>query len=114
MDSGCYLRRGRAYAISHPEDDPNRVVIDERKICLGDILAVDLNFGDNWHHVVHVEEVLPLKQPNGAGYAEAGERTGNGWHEIPAVRRHADHGGNPAGRPHSGGIPALTGEESLA
>ena len=42
-------------------------MIDERKICLGDILTVDLNFGDNWHRVVHVEEVLPLDQPNSAG-----------------------------------------------
>lgn len=67
MDTGCCLQRGRAYFISHLEDDPNRVVIDERKICLGDILTVGLNFGDNWHHVVHGEEVLPLDQPNGAG-----------------------------------------------
>lgn len=71
---------GQAYAIPHPEDDPNRVVIDERKIRLGDILTVGLSFdyqydfGDNWHHTVHVEEVLPLDQPNGAGYVAAGER----------------------------------------
>lgn len=71
---------GRTYALPHPEDDPERMLIDERKVLLGGLLSAGLHFeyhydfGDGWRHAVHVEEVLPMDQPQGFGYVEAGER----------------------------------------
>jgi hypothetical protein len=74
-----FIIKDRTYATPHPEDDPGRPIVDERKVRLEKILDTGLDFeyhydfGDGWTHRISVMQVKPLDRPNGAGYVEAGE-----------------------------------------
>jgi len=69
------------YATPHPEDSPERVIIDERRVKLHKALngisrfGYLYDFGDSWQHIITVEEVAPPpKHPRGCAFIEAGER----------------------------------------
>ena len=69
------------YATPHPEDWPERVIIDERRVKLHKALngisrfGYLYDFGDGWQHTITVEEVAPPpKHPRGCAFIEAGER----------------------------------------
>ena len=70
---------GKRYALPDPEDDPQWLPVDERKIPLGQILEQGLEFkylydyGDSWSHAVRVEEVNPVTEPYGAAFVDAGQ-----------------------------------------
>lgn len=74
-----FIIKDLTYATPHPEDDPDRPIVDERKVRLEKILDAGLHFqyhydfGDGWSHRIHVKRVEPLDHPNGAGYIKAGE-----------------------------------------
>ncbi len=72
---------GVIYATPHPEDDIDRVIVDERRVRLLDVLkgisrfGYQYDFGDDWQHTVTVEKVAPAPQLwRGGAYVEAGER----------------------------------------
>ena len=68
------------YATPDPEDDPEHPVVDERAVKLRDVLQGDLeftylyDFGDGWRHQVSVEQVEPMKEPEGYAYVTDGDR----------------------------------------
>lgn len=70
----------KTYSTPHPEDDPEREVIDERTVALHEVLDKDMqflydyDFGDSWRHVIHVREVKRQTTLYGAGYVDAGAR----------------------------------------
>jgi hypothetical protein len=72
--------RGVHYATPHPEDDPTRLPIDERKVRLQDVLDPELkfeyqyDFGDDWAHKIQVELTESQAELQGAAHVEAGER----------------------------------------
>lgn len=68
------------YATPHPEDDAERVIVDERRVKLRQVLdgiasfEYLYDFGDSWQHTISVEKVEPLQQYwRGCAYVEAGE-----------------------------------------
>jgi hypothetical protein len=68
------------YRVPHPEDDPDDIIVDERQVGLSDVLSVGLrfeymyDFGDDWQHLIHVDQAVPLDQRHGAAWVEAGAR----------------------------------------
>jgi hypothetical protein len=69
------------YATPHPEDWPERTIVDERRVQLHKVLngisrfGYMYDFGDSWQHTITVEKVVPPPEhPRGCGYVEAGER----------------------------------------
>ncbi|MDV7397781.1 plasmid pRiA4b ORF-3 family protein, partial [Arthrospira platensis SPKY1] len=56
----------KIYAVPHPDDDPEREIIDERRVRLdrvakvGDHFSYLYDFGDGWHHRIVVERVDAL------------------------------------------------------
>ncbi len=69
------------YATPHPEDWPERTLVDERSAKLLKVLngisrfGYRYDFGDSWDHTIIVEKVAPPPEhPRGYGYVEAGER----------------------------------------
>lgn len=72
---------GKTYATPHPDDDPERDVIDERRVRLdrvattGDHFSYLYDFGDSWQHRVVVERVESFDgDQRGYAYVSAGER----------------------------------------
>ncbi len=69
------------YATPDPEDDPERIVVDERRAQLDKVLKGISSFGnlydsgDGWEHRITVERIEPLPEhPYGCAQIEAGER----------------------------------------
>ena len=72
---------GVIYAIPHPEDDPERAIVDERRArlrkALDDIsmFSYQYDFGDSWQHTITVEKRAPMPEHwHGCAFVEAGER----------------------------------------
>lgn len=72
---------GAAYATPHPEDDPDRPVLDERGVRLDKVLegisafSYMYDFGDDWQHRITVEKITKATEMSrGHGFVEAGER----------------------------------------
>ena len=72
---------GKIYATPHPEDDPERDIVDERRVRLdrvattGDHFSYIYDFGDSWQHRVVVEHVESLEGgQRGYAHVSAGER----------------------------------------
>ncbi len=72
---------GVIYATPHPEDDVDRVIVDERRAQLHKVLqgisrfGYLYDFGDSWQHTISVEKIVPPPEhPRGCAYVEAGER----------------------------------------
>jgi hypothetical protein len=72
---------GFSYAIPHPEDDPERVIVDERTVQLEKILkgisgfGYTYDFGDHWQHRITVERIEKATEMSlGYGQVEEGER----------------------------------------
>jgi hypothetical protein len=72
---------GVAYATPHPEDEPDRQIIDERGVRLDKVLkgistfGYTYDFGDHWQHRITVEKiVIATAMSRGYGFVEAGER----------------------------------------
>ena len=71
---------GKRYGTPDAEDPPDYPIIDERTIRLDQLLKPGLSFeyqydfGDSWHHIVHVEQAKKLDEPYGAAFVEAGAR----------------------------------------
>lgn len=72
---------GVLYATPDPEDRPERVIIDERRVQLHKVLngishfGYLYDFGDGWQHTITVEEIAPPpKYPRGCAFIDAGER----------------------------------------
>ena len=71
----------KIYAVPHPDDDPEREIIDERRVRLdrvakvGDHFSYLYDFGDGWRHRIVVERVDALDgEQLGYVYVSAGER----------------------------------------
>ncbi len=69
------------YATPHPEDWPERIIVDERSVQLHKVLngirrfVYTYDFGDSWEHTITVEKLAPPPEHSrGCGYVEAGER----------------------------------------
>jgi len=71
--------RGKRYAVPHPEDDPDRLPIDERKVLLGQVLEPGLFFGyvydyeESWIHTLRVEDTKLITEPYGAAVVDDGQ-----------------------------------------
>lgn len=71
----------KIYAVPHPDDDPEREIVDERRARLdriakvGDHFSYLYDFGDGWCHRIVVERVDALDgEQLGYAYVSAGER----------------------------------------
>lgn len=72
---------GVTYATPHPEDELDRVIVDERTVRLDRVLngigtfAYAYDFGDDWQHRITFEEKRQMTQFSiRHGFVEAGER----------------------------------------
>jgi hypothetical protein len=69
----------KRYSLPDPEDDPEWLPVDERKILLGQILEQGLEFkylydyGDSWTHVLRVVEVKPVAEPYSVAFVDEGQ-----------------------------------------
>jgi hypothetical protein len=72
---------GVTYATPHPEDDLERLIVDERRVTLHKVLhgisqfGYLYDFGDGWEHTIIIEKRVP--QPThwrGCAFVETGER----------------------------------------
>lgn len=69
------------YAIPHPDDDPKRAIVDERRVLLFkaldgiSVFSYHYDFGDSWQHTITVEKRVPVPEHwAGCAVVEAGER----------------------------------------
>ena len=69
------------YAKPHPEDDPKRAIVDERRALVRKTLdgisafSYRYDFGDAWRHTITVEQRAPMPQHwPGCASVDAGER----------------------------------------
>ena len=72
---------GVIHAIPHPEDDPKRAIVDERRTLLRkaldgiSVFSYMYDFGDSWQHTITVEKRVPMPQHwPGCAIVDAGER----------------------------------------
>ena len=74
-----FVVRGRKYGMPDEDDVEGNRLLDERKFILGKLISGGrfeyiYDFGDNWEHVLEIEEKLPLDRSFGYPVCVAGGR----------------------------------------